>query len=163
MSDEDQAVERVQSLIEQTELVSIRLTELNVQTAEFLPEAMAVDFGITNIAAAGGPAEVEGGDGGITVAVSHAVRCYKDDETFGTINFTHQAIFRFTGNSRPEDETVGHWVNANVVFMLYPYVREVVQSTSMRVGLPAIVLGYLNRNSVMPVSLTATDNDIRIE
>lgn len=159
----DPLLAQVHSLIEETELVNVRLTSLHVDTADSFPEALRVEFRLSNIVAGGGPSDDPDQPGFIAVSVSHEVRCYVEDDTVATLTLTHQAVYQFNGATRPADEAVGQWIHSNVIFMLYPYVREVIQTTATKVGLPAIILGYLKRDRTMPENITALSIDSRIE
>jgi len=50
----------------------------------------------------------------------------------------------------PEDEVVSTYVRFNTFFLAYPYLREALQSASVRVGMPPMPLPMLDRSESMP-------------
>jgi preprotein translocase subunit SecB len=58
-----------------------------------------------------------------------------------------------------KDETIGAYIDSNVFFIIYPYFREAIQSLSLRLGLPPIILAIIDRASPRPSGLMFLDRD----
>lgn len=61
------------------------------------------------------------------------------------LRLAHVAQFDIQGDEPVRDDVVSAWIDTNVYFMVYPYVREAIHSLTRLLGLPPLVLGYLKR------------------
>lgn len=62
--------------------------------------------------------------------------------------------FEIEGDELPDPEAVRLYVDRNAFFIGYPYLREAVQNTTMKLGLDPVVLGVLGRGDERPTELT---------
>lgn len=148
----------VLGLIEQSELQTVRLSRLHVETAEVLPDEVSVEVGMSGVNAHGD----RGDPGYLVVTISHAARFTSGDDVVALVECSHTAHFRYDGSDRPDDDTIGKWVMGTVYFMLYPYVRQALQSACMQVGIPPVVLGYLKRGELIPRNITVVVNSTQL-
>lgn len=61
------------------------------------------------------------------------------------LRLAHVAQFDIQGDEPIRHDVVSAWIDTNVYFMVYPYVREAIHSLTRLLGLPPLVLGYLKR------------------
>lgn len=61
------------------------------------------------------------------------------------LRVAHVAQFDIQGDDPIRHDVVAAWIDTNVYFMVYPYVREAIHSLTRLLGLPSLVLGYLKR------------------
>lgn len=152
---------QVQALIEDSELRDVRLTRLHADVLADTPDEVNAEFGISDISVQGG--DVDGAPGFLRVQIDHAARFFSANDTVSTIEFAHTAVFHYEGADRPTAETIQAWVLGNVYFMVYPYVRETLQSACLRMDLPAVVLGYLQRGNVVPRNVSVVINSTKFD
>ena len=59
--------------------------------------------------------------------------------------YTQQAIylvnFRLPNNAQAEEEAIEQFAKGTVLFAVYPYLRELTQSSTTRAGIPPLTLG----------------------
>lgn len=66
--------------------------------------------------------------------------------TMGRIALTHLAKLSLDGDDAPTPELMDVFVQQNLFFTLFPYIREAAQRYAQDVGLPATVLPLLKRS-----------------
>ena len=145
----------VVNLIGATEIREVRLTGINAEVHD-VPTEMTVDF-------KAGQVEVGQNASEIIAKFEHsATFASPEGETVATISLVHAARFSYDDGLVLDDDMVGNWVFGNVYFMVYPYVRQELQDACLRLGLPAVVLGYLKRGELVPenISLVVTTTSL---
>jgi len=74
------------------------------------------------------------------------------------VTSTWGATFRFADNPISTDEAVrSEFQSAVVIMTVYPYIRELVQSTCARFGLPGVVLPLVKASELERVDLAPED------
>ncbi len=142
--DVDEAVVHV---VTGTEIRDVRLVrvdaEVNVVAAELSVEFRA------------GTARVNKNDDEITVTFEHIAEfTTPHGEPAARVMLGHAARFSYQEGLEVDEEILGQWIFGNVYFMVYPYIRESLQDTCLRLGLPAVVLGYLKRGQIAPETVS---------
>jgi hypothetical protein len=151
----------VNDLLDRSDLKQVRLSRLHVDVADAIPDEVTVDVGLSGVNAAGADSE-DGEFAEILVSFTHAARMRSTDgEDVASIEFTHTAHIAYEGE-RPTDQVMETWVMGNVIFMVYPYVRQTLQQACMQVGIPPIVLGYLKRDELVPRTITVVVNKTQL-
>lgn len=142
--------EQVQAVIDRTNLVSIELTRYvgksdlymagqNVLRLEL--DAKTPEFLVTETQ--------------ILCRFSHRfVALTEDGSKVARIRADHLVRFDLADGPDLSPETIAVWAETNVFFMMYPYLREAVQSMSIRIGLDPIILGVLRRDELRPAGRT---------
>ncbi|WP_210503343.1 hypothetical protein [Nocardioides xinjiangensis] len=139
------------NLIGETEIREVRLVGVTAEVLD-LPAEMTVDFKAGQVEVGQNPSEI------IAKFEHSATFENTDGETVANISLVHAARFSYNEGLTLDDESVGNWVFGNVYFMVYPYVRQALQDTCLRLGLPAVVLGYLKRGEVTPETISLVIN-----
>lgn len=138
------------NLIETTEIRDVRLVTIDANV-DNIPAQLNVQFNVGQI-------QVAQSDEEIHVSFEHSADFADgDNKPCASISLRHIARFSFedTLNLDTLDRnTVGAWAFGNVYFMIYPYVRQALQDTCLRLGLPAVVLGYLTRGNLAPQNVS---------
>jgi hypothetical protein len=138
-------------LVGETEIRDVRLVGVNAEVNR-IPTEMTVEFKAGQVA-------VQQNDSEIVAHFEHSVHFANPaGEQVATISLLHAARFSYTEDLALDEQSVGNWVFGNVYFMVYPYVRQALQDTCLRLGLPAVVLGYLKRGETAPESISLVIN-----
>lgn len=84
----------------------------------------------------------------ILVRIEHAVRISAEDSSERTteISVAHVISFDLADDLEARPAALAAWVESNVYFLAYPYVRETLTSLTSRMGLPPLTLDYLARD-----------------
>ncbi|MBE9924415.1 hypothetical protein G8C93_00720 [Cellulosimicrobium cellulans] len=78
-----------------------------------------------------------------------------DDDVIANMACTILLAFQLHDASVTEDpEAVEKFAETNVLFMAWPYVREIFSSLASRLELDKLVLGVLRRGSTVPTGIT---------
>lgn len=134
-------------LIGESELRDIRLIGINAEVKR-VPSEVSVQF------TADGAAVSQDHDE-IVVRFEHIAEFTNPEgDEVATIRLVHAAHFTYTEDLQLDDASVRDWVFFNVYFMVHPYVRQALQDTCLRLGLPAVVLGYLKRGNIAPATVS---------
>jgi hypothetical protein len=64
--------------------------------------------------------------------------------------------FTIEGEEHPPSDAVRTYIDRNALFLAYPYLREAVQSMTLKLGLDPVVLGVLDRGEGHPTEATLT-------
>lgn len=144
------------NLIGETELREIRLVGISAEVQQ-VPPTVQVRFNT-------GAVSVEQNEEEIIARFEHTVDfATPDDDPVATISLAHAARFTYREGLKLDDDSVAHWVFRNVYFMVYPYVRQALQDTCLRLDLPAVVLGYLKRGEMAPTTVTMVVNSTKFQ
>ena len=133
-----------------------RLTLTDVRTQRLSAEVLAdVPLSVAAIKVSVADPEVllEGSE--FAVRLMQEVLLLDDRDT--TLAYVEVAIvvsFTLAGDERPEEQVIALFVEHNVYFIAYPYLREAVQATTSRLGLDPVVLGTLSRDEFRPTEVT---------
>lgn len=95
----------------------------------------------------------------LLVRLPHVLQCFTsedgsvdEDETSATdIQVAHLAAFNVLDDVETTVQTVSAWIETNVYFLIYPYVRQILTTLTGELGLPPVVLDYMHRDE-MPYS-----------
>lgn len=84
----------------------------------------------------------------ILVRIEHGVRISAEDSSDSAtqISVAHVISFDLVDDLEARPAALGAWVESNVYFLAYPYVRETLTSLTSRMGLPPLTLDYLSRD-----------------
>lgn len=145
----------VRDLIDATEVREVRLVAVHAVVNSVPPE-MTVEFGVGNVG-------FKQENNEILIHFEHKAQFSDGDgDTTATISLVH--VVRFTSIEELDlnEDLVSNWVFGNVYFMVYPYVRQALQDTCLRLDLPPVVLGYLKRGEISPESVTLVVSQTRL-
>lgn len=138
-------------LVGETEIRDVRLVGINAEVTH-IPTEMTVEVKT-------GQVGVQQNEAEIVAHFEHSAHfATPDGDQAATISLLHAARFTYTDGLKLDDASVANWVFGNVYFMVYPYVRQALQDTCLRLGLPAVVLGYLKRGEAAPESISLIVN-----
>ncbi len=144
-------------MLNSTDLQYIKVTQLHASLeTDAVPDEVNAEFSVADI-------NVQGAEHYVRVSVAHAARFFTAEETVAHISFVHSAHFKYRADEPPTRPVLEAWVKENVYFMIYPYVRETLQSACGQLGLPAMVLGYLNRGEVIPRTIAVVVSNTRFD
>lgn len=84
----------------------------------------------------------------LLVRLDHGLSCVagSDEENATMIRAHHIVAFKVVQELDVQAETVAAWIETNVYFMAYPYVRQFFTQITAALGLPPVVLGYMKRD-----------------
>ncbi|MGO3210254.1 hypothetical protein ACT3SQ_14955 [Brachybacterium sp. AOP42-C2-15] len=84
----------------------------------------------------------------ILVRIEHGVRVSAEESSERTTEITvaHVISFDLADDLEARPAALAAWVESNVYFLAYPYVRETLTSLTSRMGLPPLTLDYLSRD-----------------
>ncbi len=85
----------------------------------------------------------------LLVRIEHEVKIAADESLEESSNLTvaHVIAFAVTDEINVTLDALSAWIESNVYFMVYPYVRETLASLTTRMGLPPLTLNYLPRDA----------------
>lgn len=140
----------VRRVIERTEIRDVRLDEVHAGPVAPLSDSLVArltrytpEFLISDEPPA------------VLVRIVHSVDYVDSEDTgddpgsFATIRVTHVAHFDLLGSDPLDMAALSAWIDTNVYFMVYPYVRATLQTLANSLSLPPLVLGYLKRDSLL--------------
>lgn len=84
----------------------------------------------------------------VLVRIEHGVRISAEHSTARSTEITvaHVISFDLADDLQASPAALAAWVESNVYFLAYPYVRETLTSLTSRMGLPPLTLDYLSRD-----------------
>lgn len=77
----------------------------------------------------------------------------EDDKPVASMEFTLIVEWTVSDDYTPTPEAAEFVTSTTGYFAAFPYVRELAQATTARLGLDPVVLGILNRNDLKPESV----------
>lgn len=135
--------EDVQSIINATQVIEVRLDEVHAGPLRTLAEAMSVDID------AGEPqfGRADNEDR-ILVRFTHNIRIHPEElpDELTTLQLSHVVVIEAREAIKTTWPAVAAWIETNVYFLAYPYVRQSVSALTSSMGMPALMLGYLSRD-----------------
>lgn len=142
-STEEPTPEGVQSILEATEVVDIRVDQVEAGP----------------VAATGGRVLARLGRGApqyayfenlqqFVVRLEHILECRGDTEDgpLTTLRVWHVVAFEVSADLEVGEANVAAWIHSNVYFFAYPYVRQFFTNLTGAMGMPPVVLGYMRRD-----------------
>lgn len=133
----------IQRIIDATKVVDVRLDEVHAGPVGALAPSMSVDVKVQE-------PEVGRLDelNQVLVRFTHAVQCAPAAGGAPTqITVSHVVVFDVLAELRTNWPSFAAWVETNVYFIAYPYVRQSVSTLTTALGMPALVLDYLGRDA----------------
>lgn len=83
----------------------------------------------------------------ILVRLEHTLNCSTStDQNSTDIRAHHIVAFRVLEEFEVTPATVSAWIETNVYFIAYPYIRQFFTQITASLGLPPVVLGYMKRD-----------------
>ncbi|MFT3716482.1 MAG: hypothetical protein QM774_11190 [Gordonia sp. (in: high G+C Gram-positive bacteria)] len=155
----------VSAIVDATAPSGIRVDQVNAGPVRSLQgDGLEIDL------ATGAPAFAVFTDGTLAVRFEHTLRIANrlgeeedGEKTAGseptTITVVHVFDFECTRDIQVTTPQITAWIETNVYFLAYPYVRQFFTTITASMGLPAVVLGYLKR-SERPMAEALTDQDV---
>jgi preprotein translocase subunit SecB len=138
-------LEQVQDIVLRTRLLDIRLTHWSGDV-QFTVQNEAKQLRIDP-----GTPEYRISDDSISCRFRHTIELLDDDQNVcATVESHHIANFALAPGPDISEDAVSTWVDQNVFFMVYPYLREAVQTMTTRLSLDPVVLGTLLRDGGRP-------------
>jgi hypothetical protein len=142
----DSLLKEITSLIERTTLIEIRLVHYEGHLEIDLVRPT------DSVKVHGEPPRYRSDTESIGCRFRHRVelRGGDNDSAHATVEIEHLITFALESGPPPSEDAISEWIDRNVFFMLYPYLRESVQSMTLRLGLDPVVLGVLERHAEGP-------------
>lgn len=63
-----------------------------------------------------------------------------DGETLGDVEASVLVTMEYGGGDEPSEMVMRQFASSSVVFLAYPYLREAIATTALRIGLPDVLL-----------------------
>jgi hypothetical protein len=135
--------EDVQSLIAATEVIEVRLDEVHAGPLGKLTDPLVVDVKVEEPQI--GRTDFEDR---LLVRFTHQVSCFGEStpDQVTDIRLSHVVALQMKESITVRSAVVAAWVETNIYFIAYPYVRQSVTALTASLGMPAVVLGYLSRD-----------------
>lgn len=138
------SLEGVQAVIETTELADLRVDEVSAGPLVTRGEDLSFRLG------RGVPQFRFGEDGDdvLMVRLEHTLGLIgsEEDGPVTTLKVAHVLTFEVLGDLEAEAADLSAWIQSNVYFIVYPYVRQIFTTLTAAMGLPPVVLGYMKRD-----------------
>lgn len=147
--------EDVQSLIAATEVIEVRLDEVHAGPLGVLSDPLIVNVRVDEPQI--GRTDYEDR---ILVRFTHHVSCFGEatPDHVTDLSLSHVVALQLKEPIAVRAAVVAAWVETNIYFLAYPYVRQSVTSLTASLGMPAVVLGYLSRDQRPITGGTASDD-----
>ncbi|MFK0007871.1 hypothetical protein ACIQTZ_12540 [Paenarthrobacter sp. NPDC090520] len=142
VTDQSVSPEDVASVVAVTEPIEIRLDEVHAGPVVSARTEMQVSLG------KGEPGYAYLDDEEVLlVRLEHNLSCFESSNpTAATeISAHHIAAFKVVGEIDVTPAVLAAWIETNVYFIAYPYVRQFFTQITSSLGLPPVVLGYIKR------------------
>ncbi|MFJ3616292.1 hypothetical protein [Streptomyces hydrogenans] len=146
---QDDLMKQVTDFHNRLHLANVRLQRLRAETMEEPP------LDVHSIQIQGGPCEILVEPPRFAVRVNQAV-ALRDADGTTTAEVDATFVIDYTLDEGPElsEEAVTTYVENNTYFTAHPYLREVLQNATLRLGLEPVVLGVLSRDQPRPTEVT---------
>lgn len=134
----------VQRLIDATRVVDVRLDEVHAGPVGSLTDAMfiTVDVDEPQIGRTEEPDRV-------LIRLTHRVTCSPEEGSDGAthLQLSHVVSLDVVSELATRWPVVAAWIETNLYFLVYPYVRQTVSTLTTSLGMPSVVLNYLDRDA----------------
>ncbi|GAA1757533.1 hypothetical protein GCM10009712_02970 [Pseudarthrobacter sulfonivorans] len=142
---EDAAVNpsEVAALVAATEPVQVRLDEVHAGPVQSAAADMTVKL------VRGEPGFAYDPEANVLlVRLEHVLSCFagQGEDNATIIRANHIVAFSVIGELDVSAATVSAWIETNVYFIAYPYIRQFFTQLTSALGLPPVVLGYMKRD-----------------
>ena len=145
-SDIDQAAvpEQVKAIVASTRVANVRLDEVHAGPLNLNGEAPV--YWLRSMPSKFAYLEAEDQ---MLVRVEHEVKISADEtlDDATDVSIAHVISFEIEQDIEVSNASLSAWIEGNVYFMVYPYVRESLASLTTRMGLPPLTIDYLPRDS----------------
>lgn len=132
----------VATIIDATSFTGVRVDEVQAGPVKTLDGTIKAGVTETECAFASLPDKDT-----LLVKVQHTLSCHAEDGSeAASITVAHIATFHITTDLTTTRAALSAWVDTNVYFLLYPYVRQFFTEMTTMLGLPPVVLDYLHRD-----------------
>jgi hypothetical protein len=146
--DVDASPEAVGAIIDATTPVSVRIDEVTagpVRQSSFDNPQFELIRGI--------PAFAIVDDGRtLVVRLKHSLQVTTDGDgdqsDVTTISVFHLAAFDCHKDLETSPDALSAWIETNIYFIVYPYVRQFFTMMTADMGMPPVVLGYMKRTEL---------------
>jgi preprotein translocase subunit SecB len=135
--------EDVQSIIDATQVIEVRLDEVHAGPLRLLDEAMNVQISV------GEPQFGRADDQNrILIRFTHTIHVHPEEnpQEVTALQLSHVVVIEVREAIATTWPAVAAWIETNVYFLAYPYVRQSVSALTASMGMPSLMLGYLNRD-----------------
>ncbi len=134
----------VARIINATNLTNLRVDEVKAGPVKAAPDT--INAGIVNKKIAFSSPH---GSDVLLVRVEHTLSCRDKDETeIASVTFAHIITFHLTTDLKTSRAALSAWIDTNVYYMVYPYVRQFFTEMTSALGLPPVILDYLHRSDL---------------
>lgn len=132
----------VAAIVDATEPFEVRLDEVHAGPVMTAAAEMQVELG------RGEPSYgYVAVDEVLLVRLEHRLSCFVEVGGPSTdIRAHHIVAFRVLKELQVDAAVISAWIETNVYFMAYPYVRQFFTQITGSLGLPPVVLGYMKRD-----------------
>lgn len=149
----DASPDAVRRIINATRPTEVRVDEINCgpvslsspETLRYQLHRMEPSFAVAN-------------DGQVLlVRLPHVLQCIDADadadeeegeESETDIKVVHLAAFTVLDDIETSVEALSAWIETNVYFLVYPYVRQIMTTLTGELGLPPVLLDYMHRDEL---------------
>ncbi|MFJ4730678.1 hypothetical protein ACIP44_30685 [Streptomyces diastaticus] len=146
---QDDLVKQVAELHGRLHLVNIRVQRLRAESLEEPP------LDVHSIQVQGGPCEVLVEPPRFAVRVNQAVALRGADERIlAEVEVVLVIDYSLDEGGELSEEAVSTYVESNTYFTAHPYLREILQNATLKLGLEPVVLGVLSRDQHRPTEVT---------
>lgn len=112
-------------------------------------------FDVHTIQIQGGPCEVLFVPPRFAARVNQAVTLRDADErSLAEVEVSLIIDYILDEGPQPSEDALSTYVEHNTYFTAHPYLREILQNATLRLGLEPVVLGVLSRDQPRPTEVT---------
>lgn len=141
--------EDVRRLIDATRVQDVRLDEVHAGPVGVLSEDMSINVEVDE------PQFARMDESSaVLIRLTHRITCTTEGavDRATHIQVSHVLTLQVVSDLTTNWAAVAAWVETNLYFLVYPYVRQSVSTLTTSLGMPAVVLGYLSRDE-RPLSI----------
>ncbi|MFJ8726503.1 hypothetical protein ACWDWS_39870 [Streptomyces sp. NPDC003328] len=136
---------QVAALHHRLHLTDVRVQRLRAESLEDPP------FDVHSIQIHSGPCEVLLEPPRFAARVSQTVTLRgSDEQTLAEVDVTLIIDYALDEGPDPTEDAVSTYVEHNTYFTAHPYLREILQNATLKLGLEPVVLGVLSRDEARP-------------
>ncbi|SED40714.1 hypothetical protein SAMN05216483_3775 [Streptomyces sp. 2131.1] len=146
---DDALREQVVALHDRLHLVDVRVQRLRAESLSEPP------FDVHSIEIRSSPCEVLVESPRFAVRVNQTVELRRSDEqALAEIEVVLVIDYTLDDGPDPGEDAVSAYVEHNTYFTAHPYLREILQNATLKLGLEPVVLGVLSRDRPRPAEVT---------
>ncbi|MFH8378143.1 hypothetical protein ACH4A7_32000 [Streptomyces cyaneofuscatus] len=141
--------EQVVALHDRLHLADVRVQRLRAESLSEPP------FDVHGIEIRSSPCEVLCEPPRFAVRVNQTVELHgSDEQALAEIEVVLVIDYTLDDGPDPGDAAVSAYVEHNTYFTAHPYLREILQNATLKLGLEPVVLGVLSRDRPRPTEVT---------